>query len=135
MVEEQRGSLDWARIQAKIRCSLPSAELRSLTRVHNPKLWSAFEGPVREFRDAGGYVRADQDVTGVREVWSNYCQHDAIVYKSQNNNSNCFTTTVRSLPRVHIIIYSHLVRVGIFFRGDSQYVHTSLVPTRAFTLG
>ena len=41
--------------------------------MHNPKLWSAFEGPVCEFRDAGGYVCTNQDVTGVREVMTEYC--------------------------------------------------------------
>ena len=69
MVDERRGSPEWARIQAKLWCSLPSAELVRVQRVQNPKLWAAFVGPVAEFRDAGGYVRVDHDSSSVREVW------------------------------------------------------------------
>ena len=69
MVDEQPGSPEWARIQAKLWCSLPSAHLVRVQRVQNPKLWAAFVGPVAEYRDAGGYVRVDHDSSGVREVW------------------------------------------------------------------
>ena len=68
MVDEPRGSPDWLRIQAKLRCSLPSADVVRVQRVQNQKLWSAFVGPVAEFRDAGGYVRVDHDSSSVREV-------------------------------------------------------------------
>ena len=68
MVDEQPGSPEWARIQAKLWCSLPSAQLARLQRVQNPKLWAAFVGPVAESRDAGGCVRVDHDSSSVREV-------------------------------------------------------------------
>ena len=68
MVEEHRGSPEWDRIQAKLRCSLPSAELVSLRRVENQKLWRAFEGPVTEYRDSGGYVHVGHHASGVKEV-------------------------------------------------------------------
>ena len=68
MVKQHRGSSEWNRIQAKLRCSLPSAELVSLQRVENQKLWRAFEGPVTEYRDAGGHVRLGHYASGVKEV-------------------------------------------------------------------
>ena len=68
MVEEPRDSPAWNRIQAKVWCSLPSAELVSLQRVENQKLWKAFEGPVAEYRDAGGHVRVGHHASGVKEV-------------------------------------------------------------------
>ena len=68
MVKEDSGSLDWNRIQAKLWCSLPSAELMSLQRVENQKLWRAFEAPVTEYRDAGGHVRVGHPASGVKEV-------------------------------------------------------------------
>ena len=68
MVDEQPTSPEWARIQAKLRCSLPSAHLVRVQRVQNQKLWSAFSGPVKEFRDAGGYARVNHDSSCVREV-------------------------------------------------------------------
>ena len=68
MVDEQPGSPEWTRIQAKLWCGMPSANLVRLQRLQNQKLWSAFVGPVAEFRDAGGYVRVDHDSSYVREV-------------------------------------------------------------------
>ena len=68
MVKEDSGSPDWNRIQANLRCSLPSANLESLQRVENEKLWRAFEGPVAEYRDAGGHVRMGHYASGVKEV-------------------------------------------------------------------
>ena len=68
MVDERRGSPEWARIQAKIWCSLPAANLVAVRRVQNTKLWTAFVGPLAEFRDAGGYTRVDHDSSSVREV-------------------------------------------------------------------
>ena len=68
MVNEEPGSLDWNRIQANLRCSMPSAKLESLQRVENQKLWKAFEGPVTEYRDAGGHVRVGHFASGVKEV-------------------------------------------------------------------
>ena len=68
MVKEDFGSSDYNRIQAKLWCSLPSAELVSLQRVENQKLWRAFEGPVTEYRDAGGHVRVGHFASGVKEV-------------------------------------------------------------------
>ena len=67
-MKEDSGSFDWNRIQAKLRCSLPSAELVSLQRVENEHLWRAFEGPVTEYRDAGGHVRMGHHASGVKEV-------------------------------------------------------------------
>ena len=69
MVDEPRGSPEWARIRAKLWCSLPSAQLTRVQRVQNPKLWGAFVGPLAEFRDTGGSVRVDHDSSSVREVW------------------------------------------------------------------
>ena len=66
MVKEHRGSPEWDRIQAKLWCSLPSAELVSVQRVENHKLWRAFEAPLTEYRDAGGHVR--HHASGVKEV-------------------------------------------------------------------
>ena len=80
MVDERRGSPEWVRIQAKLRCSLPSANVVRVQRVQNHKLWAAFVGPVTEFRDAGGYVRVDHDSSGVREVYL-FLKHIAIVYQ------------------------------------------------------
>ena len=68
LVKEPSGSSEWKRIQAKLWCSLPSAELVSLQRVENQKLWKAFEGPVTEYRDAGGHVRLGHYASGVKEV-------------------------------------------------------------------
>ena len=68
MVDEGTGSPEWNRIKAKLRCSLPSAELVSLQRVENQKLWEAFEAPVTEYRDAGGHVRVGHFASGVKEV-------------------------------------------------------------------
>ena len=68
MVNEDSGSSEWNRIQAKLRCSMPSAELVSLQRVENQKLWRAFEAPVTEYRDAGGHVRLGHYASGVKEV-------------------------------------------------------------------
>ena len=68
MVDELRRSPEWDRIQAKLWCSLPSAELVSLKRVENHKLWRAFEAPVTEYRDAGGHVRVGHHASGVKEV-------------------------------------------------------------------
>ena len=68
MVNEKFGSPDWNRIQANLRCSLPSANLESLQRVENETLWRAFEGPVTEYRDAGGHVRVGHYASGVKEV-------------------------------------------------------------------
>ena len=68
MVKEDIGSPEWNRIQAKLRCSLPSAKLVSLKRVENQKLWKAFEGPVTEYRDSGGHVRLGHYASGVKEV-------------------------------------------------------------------
>ena len=68
MVNEHRGSPEWKRIQAKLWCSLPSATLVSLKRVENHNLWRAFEGPVTEYRDAGGHVRLGHNASGVKEV-------------------------------------------------------------------
>ena len=68
MVDEQPGSAEWDRIQAKLWCSLPSANIVRVQRVQNQKLWAAFVGPVAEFRDAGGHVRVDLDSSCVREV-------------------------------------------------------------------
>ena len=68
-MDEQPGSSEWTRIQAKLWCSMPSANLVRLQRVQNQKLWAAFVGPVADFRDAGGYVRVDHDSSSVREVY------------------------------------------------------------------
>ena len=68
MVNEVSGSPEWNRIQAKVWCSLSSANLESVQRVENPKLWKAFEGPVTEYRDAGGHVRVGHFASGVKEV-------------------------------------------------------------------
>ena len=68
MVDEVYGSLEWNRIQAKLWCSLPSAELVSLQRVENEHLWRAFEAPVTEYRDGGGHVRVGHPASGVKEV-------------------------------------------------------------------
>ena len=68
MVNEEPGSLDWNRIQANLRCSLSSANLVSLQRVENQKLWRAFEAPVTEYRDSGGHVRLGHYASGVKEV-------------------------------------------------------------------
>ena len=68
LVDEHSGSSEWNRIQAKVWCSLPSAKLVSLKRVENQKLWKAFEGPVTEYRDAGGHVRVGHFASGVKEV-------------------------------------------------------------------
>ena len=68
MVDEQPGSAEWNRIQAKLWCSLPSANIVQVQRVQNQKLWAAFVGPVTEFRDAGGDVRVGLDSSCVREV-------------------------------------------------------------------
>ena len=68
MVNEVSGSYDWNRIQAKLWCSLSSAELVSLQRVENKNLWRAFEGPVTEYRDGGGHVRVGHPASGVKEV-------------------------------------------------------------------
>ena len=68
MVEEHIGSPEWNRIQAKLWCSLPSAELVSLQRVENQKLWRAFEGPVTEYRDSGGHVHVGHHASGIKEV-------------------------------------------------------------------
>ena len=67
-VKERRGSPEWKRMQAKLWCSLSSAELVSLQRVENQKLWRAFEAPVTEYRDAGGHVRLGHYASGVKEV-------------------------------------------------------------------
>ena len=68
MMNEHGGSPEWNRIQAKVWCSLPSANLVSVQRVENEKLWRAFEGPVTEYRDAGGHVRVGHCASGVKEV-------------------------------------------------------------------
>ena len=68
MVNEDSGSSEWKRIQAKLWCSQSSAELVSLQRVENQNLWRAFEGPVTEYRDAGGHVRLGHYASGVKEV-------------------------------------------------------------------
>ena len=68
LVNEHSGSSEWKRIQAKLWCSLPSAELVSLQRVENKNLWRAFEAPVTEYRDAGGHVRLGHYASGVKEV-------------------------------------------------------------------
>ena len=68
MVDEVSGSVDWNRIQAKLWCSLSSANLESLKRVQNEHLWIAFEAPVTEYRDAGGHVRVGHPASGVKEV-------------------------------------------------------------------
>ena len=68
MVDEHRASPEWNRIQAKLWCSLPSAELVGLRRVVNEKLWRAFEAPLTEYRDAGGHVRMGQHASGAHEV-------------------------------------------------------------------
>ena len=68
VVNEDSGSSEWKRIQAMLWCSLSSAELVSLQRVENQKLWKAFEGPVTEYRDAGGHVRLGHYASGVKEV-------------------------------------------------------------------
>ena len=68
MVDEVSGSPEWDRIQAKVWCSLPSANLERLQRVENEKLWRAFEGPVTEYRDAGGHVCLGHHASGVKEV-------------------------------------------------------------------
>ena len=75
MVDEASGSPEWNRIQAKLRCSLPSAELVSLQRVENKHLWRAFEGPVTEYRDAGGHVRVGHPASGVKEVCASHVRH------------------------------------------------------------
>ena len=75
MVDEAPGSPEWTRIQAKLWCSLPSAHLVRVQRVQNQKLWTAFAGPVAEFRDAGGYIRVDHNSSGVREVHSSSARH------------------------------------------------------------
>ena len=68
MVDELRRSPEWDRIQAKLWCSLPSAELEGLQRVENQQLWKAFEAPVTEYRDAGGHVRVGHHASGIKEV-------------------------------------------------------------------
>ena len=68
MVDERPGSPEWTRLQAKLWCSLPSANVVRVQRVQNQKLWAAFVGPVAEFRDAGGCVRVGLDSSSVREV-------------------------------------------------------------------
>ena len=68
MVDEDLESPEWKRIQAKLRCSMPSAELVRLQRAENQKVWRAFEGPVTEYRDAGGHVRLGHHASGVKEV-------------------------------------------------------------------
>ena len=83
MVDEHRESPEWTRIQAKLRCSLPSAQLVRVQRVQNPKLWAAFVGPVTEFRDAGGYIRVSHGTSGVREVRTLLPSHHApLIYES-----------------------------------------------------
>ena len=67
-VKEHRDSPEWNRIQAKVWGSLPSAELVSLERVENQKLWRAFEAPVTEYHDAGGHVHVGHHASGVKEV-------------------------------------------------------------------
>ena len=68
MVDERPGSPEWTRLQAKLWCSLPSANVVRVQRVQNQKLWAAFVGPVAEFRDAGGDVRVGLDSSCVHEV-------------------------------------------------------------------
>ena len=68
MEQELCGSPEWNRIQAKLRCSLPSAQLVQLQRVENATLWTAFAAPVADYRDDGGSVRVDHVASGVREV-------------------------------------------------------------------
>ena len=67
-MKEHRDSPEWNRIQAKLWSSLPSAELVSLQRVENQKLWRAFEAPITEYHDAGGHVRLGHYASGVKEV-------------------------------------------------------------------
>ena len=67
-VKEHRDSSEWKRMQAKLWGSLSSAELVSLQRVENQKLWRAFEAPVTEYRDAGGHVHIGHPASGVKEV-------------------------------------------------------------------
>ena len=69
MEDERCGSPEWNRIQAKLQCSLPSAQLVRLQRVENAKLWTAFAGPVADYREDGGSVRVDHVASGVREVF------------------------------------------------------------------
>ena len=84
MVKEDSGSFDWNRIQAKLWCSLPSAELVSLQRVENQTLWKAFEAPVTEYRDAGGHVHVGHHASGVKEV----CALQVLAAR------NCITTSI-----------------------------------------
>ena len=68
MVKEHRGSPEWNRIQAKVWCSLSTANLERVQRVENQTLWREFEGPVTEYRDGGGHVRVGHFASGVKEV-------------------------------------------------------------------
>ena len=92
LVKEHSGSSEWNRIQAKLWCSLPSAELVSLQRVENQKLWKAFEAPVTEYRDAGGHVRLGHYASGVKEVCVlALCINSAT---SSLRHSHCMTHTL-----------------------------------------
>ena len=95
MVDEQPGSAEWDRIQAKLWCSLPSANVVRVQRVHNPKLWATFAGPVVECEDAGGYVRVDHDFSSVREVWILLASRIRIVISWY-----CTTTSLVSSMRI-----------------------------------
>ena len=116
MVDERRGSPEWARIQAKLWCSPPSAELVRVQRVQNPKLWAAFVGPVAEFRDAGGYVRVDHDSSAVREVWMLLIRIIMLPY----------------IAEVHTFFYCvdvHACRWFAFERSAISTLSSDLVPT------
>ena len=101
MVKEDSGSLDWNRIQAKLWCSLPSAELVSLQRVENQKLWRAFEAPVTEYRDAGGHVHVGHHASGVKEV----CALELLTA------CNCITTKISQHQRDAHTVGSHTTLV------------------------
>ena len=101
MVDEGTGSPEWNRIKAKLRCSLPSAELVSLQRVENQKLWRAFEAPVSEYRDAGGHVHVGHHASGVKEV----CTLELLAA------CNCITTSISQHQRDAHIVGSHTTLV------------------------
>ena len=101
MVDEVSGSVDWNRIQAKLWCSLSSANLESLKRVQNEHLRIAFEAPVTEYRDAGGHVRVGHPASGVKEV----CALQVLLAR------NCISTSVSQHQRDAHTIRSHTTLV------------------------
>ena len=108
MVDEVSKSPEWNRIQAKLWCSLPSAELVSLQRVENEYLWRAFFAPVTEYRDAGGHVHVGHHASGVKEV----CALQVLAAR------NCITTSISQHQRdahtvgIHTTLVQNVALVG-----------------------